>query len=65
MHNTEIENLEFAIQFSTTNLRYLYGEPKPFSERTNELIKLNTEHLNENKEKLANLNAIKRHENHL
>lgn len=27
MHNTTLENLEFQLQFSTTNLRYLLGEP--------------------------------------
>jgi hypothetical protein len=26
------KNLEFAIQFCTTNLRYMLGEPRPFTE---------------------------------
>jgi hypothetical protein len=36
--NSRKHNLEFKVQFCTTNLRYLLGEPQPFSEKTQKLI---------------------------
>lgn len=45
------KNLEFAIQFCTTNLRYMLGEPQPFTEdiqnkidhMRNEIIRIESE----------------------
>jgi hypothetical protein len=36
--NSLRDNLEFKMQFCTTNLRYLLGEPKPFTENTQKQI---------------------------
>ena len=32
MHNTPLANAEFAVQFTTTNLRYLLGAEPPDAE---------------------------------
>ena len=51
MHNTKQANLEFAITFAETNLRYFYGAEVP----NMELIQTQEQTLKELKEKLAHL----------
>ena len=51
MRNTKQANLEFAITFAETNLRYFYGAEVP----NMELIQTQEQTLKELKEKLAHL----------
>lgn len=45
----EIRNLEFKTQFSTTNLRWLAGEPDSEKRRMNEALNQNTIQTAQNK----------------
>jgi hypothetical protein len=47
MNNSPKKNLEFERQFCITNLRYLLGEPSPFSEETEKRIQFNRDRIEE------------------
>ena len=53
MHNSKRKNLEFAIVWCETNLRYLYGDPE--SEERNKKIEDMKSWIQDNKKQLEGL----------
>lgn len=54
-----VRNLEFKKQFSLTNIGYLLGEAKPFSETTERNLAFNRAAVQQCDAELAELNNVK------